>query len=254
MMTQTASVQCAFDYSDAEDWARKFRAAALLSPVAVACSPTSPDPTARHRLALVPRGHLEEVDPARCGLPAVVFDPAFDLQAWVEWVLDVPAIFRRRSEGLVKYARKRLRLPPGPGRLRCGGDRRLGAAPVLRVHRGALLRLHRGALRRPQPADGILAGPGAVDRLLYDDAALTAALELGRGHDSHAAWRAAMDAAAAGAPGHGGRACAPGPGRGALALAVASLRSEARTAGASGVRALERAGERHALPVGRAVN
>ena len=41
------------------------------------------------------------MDPARCGLPAVVFDPAFDLQAWVEWVLDVPAIFRRRSEGLV---------------------------------------------------------------------------------------------------------------------------------------------------------
>ena len=34
--TQTASIQCAFDFASEDDWARKFRAAALMTPVAVA--------------------------------------------------------------------------------------------------------------------------------------------------------------------------------------------------------------------------
>ena len=34
MMTQTASIQCAFDYADPEDWRRKFLAGSLLAPVA----------------------------------------------------------------------------------------------------------------------------------------------------------------------------------------------------------------------------
>ncbi|NIM61656.1 MAG: glutamate--cysteine ligase, partial [Acidobacteria bacterium] len=34
MMTQTASIQVAFDYSDLHDWREKFRLAALLAPVA----------------------------------------------------------------------------------------------------------------------------------------------------------------------------------------------------------------------------
>ena len=33
MMTQTASIQVAFDYSDPDDWVRKFKTAALLTPV-----------------------------------------------------------------------------------------------------------------------------------------------------------------------------------------------------------------------------
>ncbi len=36
MMTQSASIQVAFDFSDPEDWARKFRAGAFLAPVALA--------------------------------------------------------------------------------------------------------------------------------------------------------------------------------------------------------------------------
>jgi CTP:molybdopterin cytidylyltransferase MocA len=36
MMTQTASIQCAFDFASDEDWTRKFRASALLAPAAVA--------------------------------------------------------------------------------------------------------------------------------------------------------------------------------------------------------------------------
>ena len=71
--------------------------------------------------------------------------------------------------------------------------------------------------------------PGAVDRLLYDDAALTAALELGQGHDSHAAWRAAMDAAARqGLQGTAGGHALRDLAAETLALAVASLRSRGR--------------------------
>ena len=105
-----------------------------------------------------------------------------------------------------------------------------------------------------QPDDLILSVPALWTGLFYDDDALAAALELGRGHDSHAAWRAAMDSAARlgldGTAGdHGLRDLAAEM----LGIAAGALRGGARARGASGVRALERLGERHALPLGRVV-
>ena len=47
-----------------------------------------------------------------------------------------------------------------------------------------------------QPDDLVMAVPSFWTGLLYDDAALDDALELGRPFDSPAAWRRAMDAAA----------------------------------------------------------
>ena len=102
MMTQTASIQCAFDYSDPEDWREKFRLAAFLAPVANALFANSPridgSDTGYHsyRAAI-----WRETDPARCGLPPAVFQPHFGLETWLDYLLHVPTIFRHRARGLV---------------------------------------------------------------------------------------------------------------------------------------------------------
>jgi glutamate--cysteine ligase len=102
MMTQTASIQAAFDYEDPDDWKRKFVAAALLAPVATALFANS------SRVDGGDSGHRSyreaiwrETDPDRCGLPAVVFDDAFDLERWLDWILSVPTLFLHRARGLV---------------------------------------------------------------------------------------------------------------------------------------------------------
>jgi glutamate--cysteine ligase len=102
MMTQTASIQVAFDYADPDDWREKFQLAAFLAPVANALFANSSridgaDTGYRSYRAAIWR----ETDPARCGLPEVVFQPHFSLEAWLDHVLNVPTIFRHRSRGLV---------------------------------------------------------------------------------------------------------------------------------------------------------
>lgn len=255
MMTQTASVQCAFDYADAQDWARKFRAAALLSPVAVALFANSSRADGRDTGWRSWREAIwKEVDPARCGLPAIVFDPAFDLRAWVEWILDVPAIFRRRSEGLVSAHGKPFR--SYLERVGCDAvgidDWELHLSSIFtEVRSYAYIEVRSADL---QPDDLILSVPALWTGLFYDDDALAAALELGRGHDSHAAWRAAMDSAARlGMDGTAGDHALRDLAAEMLGIAAGTLRGRAHAAGASGVRALERLGERHALPLGRVV-
>lgn len=253
MMTQTASVQCAFDYADGDDWARKFRAAALLSPIALALFANSPRADGRdtgwrsYREAI-----WREVDPARCGLPAVVFDPAFDVQAWVEWVLDVPAIFRRRSEGLVSAAGRPFRAYLDKVGCDAVGidDWELHLSSIFtEVRSYAYIEVRSADL---QPDGGILAVPALWTGLLYDPGALDGALALGAGHDDHAAWREAMESAARRgldgvAGGHRLRELAAE----ALGLSLHALRGGVQGAGAAGVRALERLAERHALPLGR---
>jgi glutamate--cysteine ligase len=102
MMTQTASIQCAYDYADPDDWKRKFRAAALLTPVATALFANSA------RIDGGPSGYRSyrqmiwrETDPDRCGLPSAVFEDNFDLERWLDWVLEVPTLFLHRADGLV---------------------------------------------------------------------------------------------------------------------------------------------------------
>lgn len=102
MMTQTASIQCAFDYSDPHDWREKFRLAALLAPIANALFANSPSIDGADSGYKSYRAAIwQETDPARCGLPAIVFEPHFSLEVWLDYLLHVPAIFRHRARGLV---------------------------------------------------------------------------------------------------------------------------------------------------------
>jgi glutamate--cysteine ligase len=194
------------------------------------------------------------VDPARCGLPAVVFDPAFDLRAWVEWVLDVPAIFRRRSEGLVSARGQPFR--SYLDKVGCDAvgvdDWELHLSSVFtEVRSYAYIEVRSADL---QPDVAILAVPALWTGLLYDGGALAAALELGAGHDDHSAWRAAMESAARhGLEGTAGAHRLRDLAAEALGLALTALRHGVQGGGQAGLRALEALAERHALPTGRTV-
>ena len=196
MMTQTASVQCAFDFASDRDWARKFRAAALLTPIAVALFANSSrvdgadSGWASYRQAI-----WRETDPDRCDLPDIVFDPEFGIDAWVEWVCDVPTLFLRRESGLIASGGTPLRaLLAQSG---CDAvtldDWELHLSSIFTEVRSYSYIEVRSADLQPGPL--VLAVPAFWTGLLYDDAALDAALALGSPFDSPTAWRRGMDEA-----------------------------------------------------------
>lgn len=94
MMNFTSSVQVSLDFTDAADCAEMVRLGHLLTPVLIALFANSP--VARgtaagsrsHRASIWPA-----VDPARCGAPPIVFDPAATLTDLVGWVWEVPMFF-----------------------------------------------------------------------------------------------------------------------------------------------------------------
>ena len=175
MMTQTASIQVAFDYSDPEDWRSKFKAAALHhAGRRGAVRQLVPDRRRRERLPLLPPDDLARDRPARCGLPASVFEPGFGMETWLDWVLDVPTIFRHRARGLVPAGGVPFRDLLGADRLRRHEAGRLGDPPVDDLHRRALLRLHRGAQRRPAAGRALLRRAVFWTGLLYHDDVLDA--------------------------------------------------------------------------------
>jgi glutamate--cysteine ligase len=196
MMTQTASVQCAFDYASDEDWKRKFRAAALLTPIAVALFANSSrvdgkdSGWASYRQAI-----WRETDPDRCGLPDLVFAAGFGIDAWVEWVCDVPTLFLRRENGLIASGGTPLRALLS----RCGCDAvtmedwELHLSSIFTEVRSYSYIEVRSADLQPGPL--VLSVPAFWTGLLYDDGALDDALALGRPFDSPSAWRRGMDEA-----------------------------------------------------------
>ena len=197
MMTQSAAIQCAFDYADPDDWRDKFRAAATLSPVAVALFANSPRIDGRET------GHVSyrvpiwrETDPARCGLPPIVFDPGFDLGAWLDWILDVPTMFRHRARGLVPAGGvpfRRLLERTGCDAVRTEDWETHISTIFTEVRSYTYIEVRSADL---QPDELAFSVPALWTGLLYHPDALQAALELGAGVDSHDVWRAAMDSAA----------------------------------------------------------
>jgi glutamate--cysteine ligase len=197
MMTQTASIQCAFDFASDEDWTRKFRASALLAPAAVALFANSSRVDGKDSgYASFRQAIWRQTDPDRCDLPAIVFDPGFSIDAWVEWVCDVPTLFLRRGAGLA---------PSGGAPFRALLDRAGCDAVTMEdweLHLSSIFTEVRSytyvEVRSADltPDDLILAVPALWTGILYDDDALDRALALGAPFDSAAAWRRAMDAAA----------------------------------------------------------
>jgi len=197
MMTQTASVQCAFDYASDEDWTRKFRAAALLTPIAVALFANSSRIDGRESgWASYRQAIWRETDPDRCDLPDIVFDRGFGIDAWVEWVCDVPTLFLRRESGLIASGGTPLRALLS----RCGCDAvtmedwELHLSSIFTEVRSYGYIEVRSADLQPGPL--LLAVPALWTGLLYDDEALDEVLAIGKRFDDPAAWRRGMNEAA----------------------------------------------------------
>lgn len=197
MMTQTASIQCAFDFEDARDWTRKFVTAARLAPLAVALFANSSRVDGRESGYRSYRQAIwRETAPERTGLPAVVFEPGFGIEAWVDWILSVPAMFIRRARGLVPaggvpFARLMERTGcDSPGII----DWELHLSGVFTEVRSYSYLEVRSADLLPDPL--IPAVPALWVGVLYDPDGLDAAEALGRSIPDHTAWRNAMDSAA----------------------------------------------------------
>jgi glutamate--cysteine ligase len=222
MMTQTASIHCAFDYADPADWCRKFRAAALMAPVATALFANSARVDGRdsgHRSFR--QAIWRETDPDRCGLPPVVFAPHFGIESWLDWMLGVPTLFRRRTRGLVPTGGVPFgTLMARPG---CDGlstvDWEIHASTIFtEVRSYTYIEVRSADL---QPDERALTVPTFWAALLYDEDALDTALDLGSPLD-HAGWnRAMVEASRAGLDG-------TMEGRPLRAIAERALRAAAR--------------------------
>lgn len=197
MMTQTASVQCAFDFADERDWTRRFRGAAVLAPIAVALFANSSRMDGNETGWKSFRQAIwNETDPDRCGLPPVVFDEEFGIDAWTRWAIDVPTIFFRRESGLLPSHGERFSSLLG----RCGCD-----AMTLEdweLHLSTIFTEVRSytyieARSTDLPPDDLLgAVPAFWVGMLYHEGALDAVSSLCAGMSTHASWRTAMNAAA----------------------------------------------------------
>jgi glutamate--cysteine ligase len=98
MMTQTASVQCSFDFTDEADWQRKFRAAHALTPLVQAIFANSPFRRGRPSPFLSYRARIwERTDPERCGLLPAAFSRDVAIEDYVRYALDVPMMFLIRD-------------------------------------------------------------------------------------------------------------------------------------------------------------
>ena len=99
MMLRTCTIQVNLDFSSEADMVKKFRTSLALQPVATAIFANSPFIEGN------PSGYLSsraaawiDTDPDRCGVPDVVFDPAFGYEQWVDYLLDVPMYFLHRGD------------------------------------------------------------------------------------------------------------------------------------------------------------
>jgi glutamate--cysteine ligase len=251
MMTQTASIQCAFDYADAGDWTRKFKTASLITPFAVALFANSARiDGADTGYASFRQAIWRETDPARCGLPPVVFDDGFGPEAWLDWVLEVPTMFLHRARG---------RVPAGGvpfGELL----ERVGCTAVKHedweTHISTVFTDVRSydyievRCADLQPDLLALSVPAFWTGILYHEDSLEAALELGGAISSYEEWAEAIDIAARhGLEGRLGRRDMGELVAEALSISLRGLKSGAACAGdaGAGVEAVERLAEHHRI-------
>jgi len=186
MMLRTCTVQVNLDFESEADMAQQFRIGLALQPMATALFANSPFKEGQPNGMLSYRSHVwTDTDPDRCGVPAVVFEPGFGFERYVEWVLDVPMYFVYRDGKYIDVAGQSFRdfmagrLPGYPGHVATMGD---WADHITTVFTEVRLKRYiemRGADAGPR--DRLVALPALWTGLLYDGAAQAAAAALVRG-------------------------------------------------------------------------
>ena len=98
MMKGTCATQASFDFSDEEDCAHKVAVASAIAPIVLALSANSPYTGGRPNGYMSFRGNIWlHTDPTRTGLPDAA--EHFSFARWVDYLLDVPLLFRRDAKG-----------------------------------------------------------------------------------------------------------------------------------------------------------
>ena len=186
MMLRTCTVQANLDFGGEADMVAKFRASLALQPVVTALFANSPFVEGRPSGLLSTRANVwTDTDPARTGLLDFVFESGFTFESYARYALDVPMYFVKRDGKYIDVAGQSFRdfmagrLPGLPGErpsIKDWEDHVTTLFPEVRLK--TFLEM-RGA--DSGPLDMLCALPALWIGLLYDDAALAAALELTKG-------------------------------------------------------------------------
>lgn len=186
MMYRTCTVQVNLDFGSEADMVQKLRVALSLQSVATAFCASSPFFEGK------PNGHKSwrsriwrDLDSARTGIPAFVFEDGMGYDRWVDYVLDVPMYFVYRDgqyiDALGQSFRDFLngRLPALPGEmptLSDWADHMTTVFPEARVKKYIEMRGADAGSR-----DQMVALPALWVGLTYDQGALDAAADLVKG-------------------------------------------------------------------------
>ncbi len=183
MMYRTSTVQANLDFSSEADMVRKFRASLALQPIATALFANSPFTEGKPNGYLSYRSHIwTDTDPDRTGILPFVFEDGMGFERYVDHALDVPMYFVYRNGRYIDAAGQSFRdfmagkLPALPGEratIKDWQDHLTTLFPEVRLKKFLEMR---GA--DVGPWQRLCALPALWVGLLYDDAALEAALSL----------------------------------------------------------------------------
>ena len=183
MMLRTATVQVNLDFASEDDMARKMRVSLALQPLATALFSNSPFTDGRPNGFLSRRSEIwRDTDADRTGMLPFAFADGFGYEAYVDWLLDMPMYFVKRGDiyhdvsGASFRDLMAGRLAQLPGEYATVSDwanHASTAFPEVRLKQ--FLEMRGADVGDP----GMIAAQAAFwTGLLYDDAALAAALDL----------------------------------------------------------------------------
>ncbi|MDQ6959528.1 MAG: glutamate--cysteine ligase [Mariprofundaceae bacterium] len=183
MMLRTATVQVNLDFESEADMARKMRIGYCLQPIVTALFAASPFVAGKPSGYLSYRAHCwRDTDPARTGIPAMIFDENFGFAHYMEWLLDAPMYFIIRDSHYIDCAGQNFRdflqgkLTVLPGQFPTMDDWELHATTVYPEVRMKQFLEMRGADAGGKP--WICALPALWKGLLYDERSIQQAWEM----------------------------------------------------------------------------
>jgi glutamate--cysteine ligase len=187
MMTRTCTVQVNLDFGSEQDMLRKLRASLVLQPMATALFANSPFTNGRPNGFLSYRAHIwTDTDNDRSGIPAVMFEDGFGFERYAEWLVDqVPMYFVCREGRYIDVSGASFRafmegrldnLVGMPATVGDFADHLTTGFTDVRIKR--FLEMRGADAGTPEM---MLAQSALWVGLLYDEAALEAALALIRG-------------------------------------------------------------------------
>jgi glutamate--cysteine ligase len=183
MMLRTCTVQVNLDFSSEADMARKMRVGMAMQPIATALFANSPFKEGKRTDYVSLRSHVwTDVDNDRSGILPFVFDDNFGYENYVDYVLDTPMYFVYRDGAYIDASGQSFRdfmagnLAALPGERATMGDwvdHTTTLFPEVRLKQFLEMRGADGG-----PWRRVCALPAFWVGLLYDDAALDAAVDM----------------------------------------------------------------------------